>query len=597
MATDESAATFPERRNLRFASPPSDKKPTVRPLVAVEAARFGRWLVLAAKPPRVLLYEPERRQHETLVEGKGREPVDIARDRRGRLLVLDEKARSVTRFAAADDPGERLSPAAGMAPRPWRSMPPATSTCSIVAGARSRSSIVAASGWRAWARRCRAGWSSQRPSDLAIDRPAGSGSPIPGSAWWCWSRRSSESIMRRFLRLFVLAAGALLLPASAWPQPAEVAVPEIIEEDLGEDVATLLAEAEEVFRSADQPESIPLFERIILLLERRQSEGAADAQASDWLQLARFRRAEARSNVLDRDGAAADLAAIVDLDPAWEVPAGYMVSRLFSELLDGVRTARTGVLDALIEPPDAELYLDGEALGPVSGPRRVRAGEHLLEVRRPGYTEVSQPLAIPPGESVPLELTLERTSAVVRLTTRPPGVEVVYRGQPLAVSEPRADGAEDGVSADLLVAGLEPGKQVLTFRRPGYRPVELRVEILELTDYSLDLVALEPTRGTVTLSGVPAAARVLLDGEPRRGPDPGAGPSELRMDLPPGPPRAARRGRSRRPVRATVRPRGSPDARHRGPSAPRPGPAGGPRRRPGGGRRSRAQAGRAARAG
>jgi tetratricopeptide (TPR) repeat protein len=108
VATNEAAATFPERRSLRFASPPSDKKPTVRPLVAVEPAPFRRWLVLAGKPPRVLLYEPERRQHETLVAGKGREPVDLASDRRGRLLVLDQKARSVTRFTAGDPNGERL---------------------------------------------------------------------------------------------------------------------------------------------------------------------------------------------------------------------------------------------------------------------------------------------------------------------------------------------------------------------------------------------------------------------------------------------------------------------------------------------------------
>ncbi len=108
VTTDESAATFPGRRNLRFASPPSEKKPTVRPLVAVEPAPFGSWLVLAAKPPRVMLYEPGRRLHQTLVSGKGSEPVDLASDRRGRLLVLDQRARTVTRFAAGDRGGDRL---------------------------------------------------------------------------------------------------------------------------------------------------------------------------------------------------------------------------------------------------------------------------------------------------------------------------------------------------------------------------------------------------------------------------------------------------------------------------------------------------------
>lgn len=113
VVTEEAAATFAEEpdrddRNLRFASPPSEKRTTIGRLVAVEQAPFGRWLVLTAKPARVLLYEAERRLHQAVVDGKSQEPVDLARDRRGRLLVLDQKARSVTRFAAGDDRGERL---------------------------------------------------------------------------------------------------------------------------------------------------------------------------------------------------------------------------------------------------------------------------------------------------------------------------------------------------------------------------------------------------------------------------------------------------------------------------------------------------------
>ena len=108
VATNEAAPTFPGRRNLRFAAPPSAKKPTIRPLVAVERTPLGRWLVLVGKPSRVLLYDGGRRLHETLVEGKGREPVDIALDRRGRMLVLDQKARTVTRYVESEAGGERL---------------------------------------------------------------------------------------------------------------------------------------------------------------------------------------------------------------------------------------------------------------------------------------------------------------------------------------------------------------------------------------------------------------------------------------------------------------------------------------------------------
>ncbi len=336
--------------------------------------------------------------------------------------------------------------------------------------------------------------------------------------------------LRRIDALLLILGWAL---AASWPvaaqPPAEAfGAAEIVEEDLGEDMEALLAEAEEVFVAGDQPESIPMFERIILLLERRRGEGTLDEQGADWLTLSLFRRAEARHNLLDVEGATADLRSIVRFDPAWDVPAGYMFSRKLAELLAGVRDAETGVVDALIDPPDAELYLEGEPLGPVSGPRRVLAGERRLEVRRPGYTSIEQPLTIPPGESVPLDLKLERSSAVVRLTTRPAGVEVVLRGRVLAVSEPPPGDTAEGPSADLLVEGLEVGEQLLTLRKPGYRPVEVRLEVTDLIDYSLDPVALEPTRGTVAISNLPAAARVLVDGEPWTA----AGSS---LDLPPGP--------------------------------------------------------------
>jgi hypothetical protein len=340
--------------------------------------------------------------------------------------------------------------------------------------------------------------------------------------------------IHQLVTLLVFLAWAPLPPrAVAVQAPGESAVAaEILEEDLGEDIEALLAQAEEVFRSTDQPESIPLYERIILQLERLQAEGSLDASGSEWLQLSLFRRAEARFNLLEEEGAAADLRAILRLDPAWEMPAGYSVSRKLSDLLDKVRDAETGVLDAVVEPPDAELYLDGEPLGPVAGPRRVLAGERTLAIRRPGYAAIEQPLAVAAGGSVPIELTLERTSAVLRLATQPSGVEVVLDGEVLAVSEPRADAGEGESSAELALDGLEVGVQLLTLRKPGYRAQELRVEIGELVDYSLPTAALEPSRGTVALSGLPSTARVVLDGAPH--PGAGEGWQDLRLELPPG---------------------------------------------------------------
>ena len=337
--------------------------------------------------------------------------------------------------------------------------------------------------------------------------------------------------MRRRGARLAMALWFVLLPAWLAAQPPAEAPPAgIVEEDIGEDIEALLAEAEEVSLSGD-PASIPLFERIIQLLERRQEEGTFDEQAAGWMKLSLFRRAEARINLLDEAGATADLTALVRFDPAWEVPEGYSVSRLFSKLLEKVRARETGVLDLLVEPPDATVYLDGEPVAERPGPRRVLAGDRLLRLERPGYDAIEQPLAVPPSETVSLPLTLERTSAVVRVSTRPAGVEVVLNGQVLGVSQPREGAAGEETSAVLASGGLEPGSQLLTFRKPGYRPVEMRLEVVEAIDYALETVSLEPSRGTVTIAPLPDGGRLLIDGAawPVDGPR-----TEVRLDLPPG---------------------------------------------------------------
>lgn len=99
---------LPERRGLNFAAPPDEKKRSLEPLVAVEPAAFGGWFVLADKPERLLHFEAGQRLSRLLVDGKGTQPADLASDRRGRLLVLDRKAKTVTRFTADGEPLGRL---------------------------------------------------------------------------------------------------------------------------------------------------------------------------------------------------------------------------------------------------------------------------------------------------------------------------------------------------------------------------------------------------------------------------------------------------------------------------------------------------------
>lgn len=65
-----------------------------------------------------------------------------------------------------------------------------------------------------------------------------------------------------------------------------------------------------------------------------------------------------------------------------------------------------------IEPSDAAVYLDGkfvgsaEALAHAGGPLLMNAGEHEIEVMRPGYGSKKQSFSVKAGERIDLELTL-----------------------------------------------------------------------------------------------------------------------------------------------------------------------------------------------
>jgi hypothetical protein len=73
-----------------------------------------------------------------------------------------------------------------------------------------------------------------------------------------------------------------------------------------------------------------------------------------------------------------------------------------------------GSLELLVEPPDASVYLDGRFLGTAEDLARLRrgltvdAGEHELEVVRPGYAPETLAFTVEPGEEVRLSVRLDR---------------------------------------------------------------------------------------------------------------------------------------------------------------------------------------------
>ena len=109
VANGTGAYREPGRGRLEFLPAPGDKSLMLENVEAVEPAAFGHWFVLTTKPGRVLQYDRKLVYVRKLMDSStGGEPVDIARDRRGRLYVLDGKSGLVHRFTADGEKEGRL---------------------------------------------------------------------------------------------------------------------------------------------------------------------------------------------------------------------------------------------------------------------------------------------------------------------------------------------------------------------------------------------------------------------------------------------------------------------------------------------------------
>ncbi|MDX1503093.1 MAG: PEGA domain-containing protein, partial [Thermoanaerobaculia bacterium] len=266
----------------------------------------------------------------------------------------------------------------------------------------------------------------------------------------------------------------------------------------------LLAEAEAIFNSARQPDAAPL---LTALVDRLAPGGptAAATPSGEVLRRALLLRAETSFNLGEEAAARADLAALLAFDPGARLDAAAVSPKFFA-LLESLRAEMVGDLVLAVSPADATVTLGERVLEAWQGAAPVLAGRYQVTVQRPGYRSLTTELVVPAADGVLLEADLERTSAVVRLTTRPGGVEVRVDGRAAGVT------AED---AELLIDGLAVGSHEIELARAGYRTRRVQLEIDALADHELEPLELEPTRGTLTIRGVPAGATVRVAGEVR----------------------------------------------------------------------------------
>ncbi|MEE8526432.1 MAG: PEGA domain-containing protein [Thermoanaerobaculia bacterium] len=241
----------------------------------------------------------------------------------------------------------------------------------------------------------------------------------------------------------------------------------------------------------------------------------------------------------EEDLARQSLERMLTIDPGAVIDRESAPAELL-KLSDRLRRRLVGNVNLQLEPPDAEVTIDGRRVDPAAGPISALSGQRWLDVERVGYEPLSQEIEIAAGRQTDYEIALERTSPVLRLHTRPNGAEVTIDGEVVGVTEGMAPEdflrhgsyRRDEFSSELVLTGVEPGLRVLQVVKDGYRSYRSELRIDELIDYPMPPIVLERESGTLVFRDLPADARIVVDGRPARVENPGA--SRPRITLEPG---------------------------------------------------------------
>jgi hypothetical protein len=289
------------------------------------------------------------------------------------------------------------------------------------------------------------------------------------------------------------------------------------EQDQETAVPPPLAEARQAYDATNYERARELLDGVIAGFASTPSQ----PESRQLLAAAYELRARTRVNLKDADGARTDFRALLLLDPAYQPSSqvGPRVLALFGE----VRKTTIGQVDIFVTPADAQVTLDGAAVGAEAIGVPLVGGTHSIAATRPGHTSAAQTFTVVPGAPPQrIALALERVASTVALSTSPANVEVLVDGVSRGMTEPDPEASASAggpVSKRFLIADLQNGRHRIEFRRDCFIGAEQEVDVPRPSDYRLDLVKLAPAVATVSVSTNAPGTTVFIDDAPR-GPAP-----------------------------------------------------------------------------
>ncbi len=264
-----------------------------------------------------------------------------------------------------------------------------------------------------------------------------------------------------WILLLALAPAALL----AQP-PRQVEEEDLPEPNVWEQIIPTYVEAEKVFNSRSQPDSLALFDDFLRQVEANQATEEPPDEIHRLVANSVFYRAQVNFNLGRTADVEADLSRLLALDPGFAMDRN-LVSSKFAELFDRIKKQTVGSVVFTVDPTDAEVAVGRWKAG-ADGLLNLPVGTHVVHVTRPGYTSAEQEVAVTISETPTFNVALERLAAVLTVFTTQEDVEIKLDGKPRGATslEPGIDPAQ---GARLVLDDLQPGTYELGAHKDGYR--------------------------------------------------------------------------------------------------------------------------------
>ena len=142
-----------------------------------------------------------------------------------------------------------------------------------------------------------------------------------------------------------------------------------------------------------------------------------------------------------------------------------------------------GTLKVVSTVPEAQVFIDGAAVGKVPQEKKLSAGEHPVVVRLDGYKQFEQKVRVEAGQTVTVQATLKAVGRL-RILSTPAQADVLINGLPQGGKTP-------------LDIEVEVGETVVRIEAAGFQPFEqtLTIEGGKTQTLSRELAIAGPERG------------------------------------------------------------------------------------------------------